>query len=45
MNKKIYITILIVVSISLIGAIYVKHNDTSLLKTVKKVLPKVLKTI
>lgn len=43
MNKKIYILVLIVVSISLMGVLYVKHNDTSLLNTVKKILPKSFK--
>ena len=44
MNKKIFIAILIIISIPLVGTLYLKHNyDTNLLNSVKKVLPKSIK--
>ena len=44
MNKKVFIIILIIVSIPFMGAIYMKYNyDSNLLNSVKKVLPKSFK--
>ena len=45
MNKKIFIIILIIISVPLLGTLYVKYNyDSSLLNSVKKIIPNNLKS-